>query len=119
MTITAESLFAAATACGVPAFDAAPHPLIPRKVLLASIVDVSDPSVRSRLLALHRDGAIRLARVDLVGAVPEDRRGLLAASAIRDHGSLFDVILVDAVEGVDGRVADDIDRATTGRQAVR
>lgn len=94
-TITADSLNLAARDHGIPAFDAAPCSFIPTKILLASVADVSDPAVARQLIELHRAGAIQLARVDLAGAVPESRRDLLARSAIRHMGAMFDALLVE------------------------
>jgi hypothetical protein len=92
--ITAESLLRAAHERGIPAFDAPPCPFLPTKILLASIADVADPEVQSRLLALHRTGAITLARIDLAAAVPADRRDLLERSAIRHLGAQFDAMAI-------------------------
>ena len=94
-TITADSILTAARERGVPAFDAAPCSVIPTKILLASIADVSDPAIARQLLDLHLAGAIHLARVDMAGFVPEERRDLLARSAIRHMGAMFDVIAVE------------------------
>ena len=64
----------------------------PRKVFLSSIVDTHDPTTRRVLLALHRDGLIKLARADLVAAM--DPR-LVQASEIQTDGATFHFLVDD------------------------
>lgn len=64
----------------------------PHKVFLSSIVDTHDPTTRRVLLALHRDGLIKLARADLVAAM--DPR-LVQASEIQTAGATFHFLVDD------------------------
>ena len=99
--LTAAGLFSAARTRGIPAFAGDPTAggVVPAKILLASVCDPTDLTVRKQLLDLHRAGEIQLARVDMVGAVPDDRRELLARSAVHHLGAQFDAISVDGWTG--------------------
>lgn len=75
---------------------AAATPMWPDRVWLCDLgADFTDPTQRRILLALLRDGAIRLCRCDLVGACPPDK---VAASELKDMGATFHFIIPRAFE---------------------
>jgi hypothetical protein len=72
----------------------APEAGWPCKILLASVLGerIADPAAHAQLAALNRSGAIQLCRVDLVGAIPEDRRTVYEKSLT---GRWYDCIAWD------------------------
>jgi hypothetical protein len=93
--IAADHLLDHARLQGVSALGVEPRAGVPHKVLLGSIVDVSDAATRRALVELNLAGLITLTRVDSVGLIPADRRAAYERGRFWDTCCWFDAISWD------------------------